>query len=595
MARISLVSGGKTVNGQFVANAPTSSSSSGSQVSANQLAAAKLGVSIPGVNGAMLPSSQIAKSTITSDALKPTPGINLPQAPTTPNVGNMVTANNAGLANPAYNITSDPKGTLTVTPPTVPNTDTSSAGLDSIFKSYLNESQKIAPVNSADIYNAQYKADHIASKQQEVNNYAGQLNTIVANRDANILQTQGQGRGIPEVIIGGQQAQINKEAAIQALPVQAQLAAAQGNLALAQDHLDTMVRLKTQDAQNYYNYKNKLLDSVYNFATASETRRLDQLKAENDKKYQEKQAFIKAQASALSNALGQEAPSSVYNAIKSATDLNGVAIAAGKYNGDILAREAQKANIAQSYASIATSKLQQQKLLQELNPSKDITDAQNKDLVAYANQYADSGTLPSPSELKLAGLSAGQVTEYAKQVPRANGALVSRSTGTKQKSLSATQEDGVSALYDLTKKLDIAKERFSKLDTGLLAGIGKSVFQTQAQQQYDDLKGEIVDLLSRARSGAALTESEVKIYSDKLPGRFNSSLFFGNKGTTSIQDLKDSIEGKLDTHLNTNNLAIYGHSDVNVPSYGKATVGSILDIGGTKYRVLPDGSLTDVI
>jgi hypothetical protein len=322
---------------------------------------------------------------ITSDMLKPTPGLNLPPAPQTPNVGGMVTANNAGLANSAYNITTDGKGMLQVaTPTTTDNKDTSGAGFDSIFKSYLAESQNIQPVSSADIYAKEYKQQKIAQKQQDVSNYASQLNTIVANRDANLLRVEGQGRGIPEVIIGGQQAQINKEAAIAALPVQAQLAAAQDNLALANQHLTTMVNLKTQDATNQYNYKTKLLDSVYQFATAQEQRRLDQLKVENDRAYQEKQDFIKTQNAALAQALGQGAPSSVYSAIAAATDTKSVITAAGAYNGDVLGRQIQQ-------QQLANARLEgQKKLLDLTTPDTKELEARQKAQQRLDNRVADA-------------------------------------------------------------------------------------------------------------------------------------------------------------------------------------------------------------
>lgn len=291
---------------------------------------------------------------ITASKLVPNAPVNIPtKDPVTgvPDIG----AVNQGLTDTAGGITTDATGKFVVTPTTAPTSTDKYSGLTNLFNQYQAQSNAIKPPSGEAIYNAQYKADGIAQKQQAVNDYTAQLNTIVANRDANVLKVEGQGRGIPDVIIGGQQAQINKEAAIAALPIQAQLAAAQGNLELAQSHLDTMFKIKSQDATNQYNYKTKLLDSVYNFASGIEKSKLDDLKVEEDRKYQEQQTFIKAQQAALSNALGQGAPASVYNAIKNATDLNGVTIAAGIYNGDVLGREAQRANIAQSWASVRAS------------------------------------------------------------------------------------------------------------------------------------------------------------------------------------------------------------------------------------------------
>lgn len=89
----------------------------------------------------------------------------------------------------------------------------------------------------------------------------------------------------------GQQAQIDRNYAIKALPMQiealtaqAQVAQAQGNTALAQDvlqqaqqHLDTVYKVQQQDAQNAYDYKTKIATAVYNFASEQQKAKLDAL------------------------------------------------------------------------------------------------------------------------------------------------------------------------------------------------------------------------------------------------------------------------------------------------------------------------------
>jgi len=319
---------------------------------------------------------------ITSNSIKPVTTTPVPTVTQGADVGNIVTANNAGLANAELGITSSANGTLTVSNPNAQENDSTGARLQGIFDSYLKESQKIAPVSSADIYNRQYKEDGIKQKQQEVNNYASQINTITANRDAQVLSLEGSGRGQTTGFIGGEQGRINREAAIQALPVQAQLAASQGNLQLAQDHLNTMVSLKVADATNVYNRQTKLLDTVYQFATTAETRRLDELKAKNERTYQEKQDFLKVQASALSNALGQGAPASIYNAIKSATDKNGVILAAGQYNGDVLGRQLQQAQLASANRANrpSASKLDTQ-VIEQADGSKVLVNSQTGEVI----------------------------------------------------------------------------------------------------------------------------------------------------------------------------------------------------------------------
>jgi hypothetical protein len=50
----------------------------------------------------------------------------------------------------------------------------------------------------------------------------------------------------------------------------------------------------------------------------------------------------------------------------------------------------------------------------------------------------------------------------------------------------------------------------------------------------------------------------------------------------------------LDNELKSKQLSIYGYSTVNVGGVPRK-VGEVLDMNGTKLRVLPDGTLTDNI
>jgi len=132
----------------------------------------------------------------------------------------------------------------------------------------------------------------IKQKQQLVSDLTGQLNGIVAKGQANQLSLVGQGRGIPEAIIGGQQAEIGRETAIAALPVQAQLSAAQGNLEMANDSLDRLFKIYSEEAQNEFNFKREVRKSVYDFATSAQKRKLDDLDKQEARMYDEKQSNI---------------------------------------------------------------------------------------------------------------------------------------------------------------------------------------------------------------------------------------------------------------------------------------------------------------
>lgn len=127
--------------------------------------------------------------------------------------------------------------------------------------------------------------------------YTDSINAIVAKSQADQLSVTGQGRGIPEAIIGGQQAQISREAAIQALPIAAQQAAAQGNLEQAQSHLENVYRIKSESLQNEYEYQTKKYDSIMGYITKLEEAQIARLKATDTNKFNEDEDFQKLQDS----------------------------------------------------------------------------------------------------------------------------------------------------------------------------------------------------------------------------------------------------------------------------------------------------------
>lgn len=201
--------------------------------------------------------------TISSATLTPAPAINLPTAPAPSGTGTAAMTQVGGLASA----------------PPAPEV----AQADSDFKKYLKSIAK--PESTADIYAKAEKEAGVQQKQQTVNNLTGQLNAIVAKSQADKLSLVGQGRGVTEAIIGGQQAQIDREAAIQSLPISAQLAAAQGDLESAQSHLETLFRIRSEDAKNKADYKNKIAETIYNYATKKQQAALDARKLQDEREF----------------------------------------------------------------------------------------------------------------------------------------------------------------------------------------------------------------------------------------------------------------------------------------------------------------------
>lgn len=255
VAKIPLAQAQKTlslagnIQGNTVRNGTLSNTSSGNQ---------KIIDSIP------------VNQTITADTVGTTPQINIPNYPTT---------------SPPSNIDS------ILSPYTVPTTTETPKSTDLQDRTKnLMTLVGLAPKKESVFNDREVQRQNrlIEENKQTVNTLTGNLNNIVANAQANVLRVTGQGRGIPEAIIGGQQAQIQKEAAIAALPIQAQISVAQGNLELAQSHLDTLFKMKTEEINNDYAYKLQVYDSVKNFLNREEEIQLKKVETAENRAYNEK-------------------------------------------------------------------------------------------------------------------------------------------------------------------------------------------------------------------------------------------------------------------------------------------------------------------
>lgn len=123
-------------------------------------------------------------------------------------------------------------------------------------------------------------------KEKQVNGLQNQLNVITTSRDAQMLGLEGQGRGQTQSFIGGEQARISREAAITALPIQAQLAAAQDDLESARSYASQLFQAKSADALARYNYQKELNGTIFNFLNESEKRKLATKEREEDRAFQ---------------------------------------------------------------------------------------------------------------------------------------------------------------------------------------------------------------------------------------------------------------------------------------------------------------------
>lgn len=364
------------------------------------------------------------------------------------------------------------------------------------------------------------------------------------------------------------------------------------NLLTAQTLVDQKISLETEDLKRRADNLKFFYDENKQDLNKAEQRQFEQLSKQADREYNETREKVKTL---------EESRLKYYND----------AVALGKGN-DVLTK-LQGAKTTGELAKIASSngiidldtqlrKVQIEEKVEEIKKIKAEADqiagkdgGNSDNLSAYANQFADTGKLPSPAELKQSGLTVGQVTTLAKQTKKPDGAVVSTNTGVKSSALSPAQEEGITAMSEIVRQiLPSLKEKFPKLYTGLIGGVAGEIYTTQDRQDYLTFRQEFLNKLLKARSGATVTPQEYERYSALLPSTFNQSFFLGSDGLKKLNSLETAMKSSLDNTLNSNQVSIYGYSTVDVGGE-KRKVGELLDIGGRKYRVLPDGTLTDII
>lgn len=233
------------------------------------------------LNGTTLPTA------ITSESLQTNPAINVGK-PVVTDPGDMMKGN-YGLQSQRDGLTYT--GSQFVYDPSKSEAVNAVAESNSRGEAFLQQAlaQIGTPVNKEKEFNRLEKQSGIRDYEQKVNDYTSQLNSITASSQAEQLKLEGQGRGQTEGFVGGEQARINREAAIAALPVQAQLAAAQGSLQFAESRLNRLWAIRSSDIDAQYNHRANVVNKVLEFANASESRLLNaRLSDIADKKATEK-------------------------------------------------------------------------------------------------------------------------------------------------------------------------------------------------------------------------------------------------------------------------------------------------------------------
>jgi hypothetical protein len=273
------------------------------------------------------------------------------------------------LSNPVSPITL-PKPTDTGTIPTfstvptpapTPTPDPSK----SLLTDYMSEINKAdaSRTSSTDLYKqaeneagiAQKQADELAANQ-DLSNLNAQIQAISDRATADQLKL-GKER-VDYATQGGASRDIQRQAAIEALPLQAQALVAQAKLtgsqnALknAQDKLSTLFKLQSDDADRAYNTKIKQIDAVYNYATNEQKIKLDEMKLAEQTKREETKSLQDYKNSIVSELI-KSGQSNLISDLSNATTREQI---------DSIASQLQTGNsLDDQYKSLQIQKLQQE-------------------------------------------------------------------------------------------------------------------------------------------------------------------------------------------------------------------------------------------
>lgn len=525
------------------------------------------------ISGTTLPT------TINSANTSPSTEIKLPNTPVVQNQMGNIIGGNVGLG-----ISIDPK---TGMPTTIQNKTPEQLSADNLT-SLLGLTPK--PQNLSDIYSNLETESGIQNARQNVNNITARINAITAQAQADQLSLTGQGRGVPEVIIGGQQAQVSKEAAIKILPLQAELAAAQNNLQLAQDRLDTLFKIRSQDVQNEYEYKKMQYEAISNIVTKSEQRAYDALKLNNDRTYQEKQNNIERMDSYSKLALSSGQPQLI-------SKINSLNPSSPTFNNDLaLAVSTLKSTAKTEVVDVNGSKVLINSMtgetIKNLSTTPNTVNSPENRLLTEAFNSAVTGLpgtqLPQAKATFNSLINSGDTQGAKEYLLR----VAVSSAPTDQQNQIVGRMQAIDSLKEIDSLLSQAKSKGANTNivTGNIVNIAQKL-GTSTNQDLSYIGSRIQQVLQtyrRSMTGVAFSPSESKEYAKIFPDITNVD----SLNTTKISALTDSLNSNNKTALSfyiggTNYDKIFGKDsklNTGVVSNTPVTEGSLSS--GVTFKVV---------
>lgn len=491
---------------------------------------------------------------------------NLPSVPNTLNAGNV--GNFKSLNTPTGTQTGNFLNELTANYQTNLNS--------------LQSQQQNAQTSVQDLMNqlTGQTGDKITAENQvglpSLNAQARDLQTLSQRQLAayaqNIFNNDVNATGTTRTAQNGNEAMITRQHGIDAMITNANISAISGQIQTAQAQVDRAMSLKYDPIKQQIENQKFILEQV----NTKEARAATMVKDFQLKQIDKQQADESELHKLSTTAAGFGAPTRVLGAVKDLAT-----------SGDPMAYYKSVSLLGPYLTDPAERTLKYAQAQKALNEAKAANIGDPMETLSFAQLYQSTGKIPTG----IPKGTFGKIAQLAKDLPLTKGQIIQRNTGVTPGS-DTTFADALSSLnsaIELSKQL---KQLDQQRVGGLVSGTIGKVFGSSDQQRYVDLRGQIVDLLSRARSGAAINETELRQYNAMLPGRFSEAFGLGAQSDVRIDNFTNVLSSDLKNKSDSKGWAIVGLSTVNIGNQ-EYKVGDIIDNGnGQQGRVNADGTIS---
>ena len=164
------------------------------------------------------------------------------------------------------------------------------------------------PESTADAFLEAQQSSDIIARQQKASQINAQINNIIAQgRQAQLqLESDASGKNVTTAFLGRQQQEINRQVAIQVLPLQMVAEIANNNLIAAQSNLETIFKLRSDDAKNKNDFNNNLARIVFDVASKEQQNIIDASVRQDNRDFQILQANISNARNVANSILASE-------------------------------------------------------------------------------------------------------------------------------------------------------------------------------------------------------------------------------------------------------------------------------------------------